>query len=398
MTVDLRTRVDAPDASAPEADEIFGDLLPDALARSGTPVGVLEPVLRPLCIEVGDRCWTLQASSSGFEVVPGLPTAADRWSVLRVSGQQLQDLVTDQLTPIALMTAGALDHEGGFAQLLDWWVVLRHALDDVPPAWREPLDLPDDLHRSFTIDDDPSAIRSFLEAAGFVHLRSVFTQAEMAQISADMDAAASRYAPGDGRSWWAATDRGDRLVRMQGFDEHAASARQLLRDARFAAIGGLTGDGHVHQGLPGNRVEALFKPLGVTKGISDIPWHKDCSLGRHSYDCCSLTAGVSVTGAGPTSGQLRVIAGSHRRLTWPSLLDVRRLGLPDVALATETGDVTVHLSCTLHMAQAPTERERRVLYTSFRLPQLDEAAAAAGRDRLLAAREAAPTTTSQPAT
>ena len=46
----------------------------------------------------------------------------------------------------------------------------------------------------------------------------------------------------------------------------------------------------------------LFKPLGVTQGISDVPWHKDCSLGGHSYRCCSLTVGISVTGADATSG------------------------------------------------------------------------------------------------
>ena len=57
---------------------------------------------------------------------------------------------------------------------------------------------------------------------------------------------------------------------------------------------------------------------------------------------------------------------------------------------TETGDVTVHLSCTLHMAQAPVTRERRVLYTSFRLPLRGTAAEAEARERLRAIREAAP--------
>jgi ectoine hydroxylase-related dioxygenase (phytanoyl-CoA dioxygenase family) len=145
----------------------------------------------------------------------------------------------------------------------------------------------------------------------------------------------------------------------------------------------------------GNRIEALFKPIGVREGISDVPWHKDCSLGRHSYRCCSLTVGISVTGAGPGSGQLRVIAGSHRALVWPSLLDTSKLGLPEVALATGTGDVTVHLSCTLHMAEPPTVAERRVMYTDYSLPFPDPDAAEAAAARSRAAREAAPLTTSQ---
>ena len=57
-----------------------------------------------------------------------------------------------------------------------------------------------------------------------------------------------------------------------------------------------------------------MKPLDVVEGISDLPWHKDCSLGRHSYRCCSMTVGISVTGADAATGQLRVVAGSHRAL------------------------------------------------------------------------------------
>ncbi|MGB1142020.1 MAG: phytanoyl-CoA dioxygenase family protein, partial [Halioglobus sp.] len=131
-------------------------------------------------------------------------------------------------------------------------------------------------------------------------------------------------------------------------------------------------------------------PLGVVQGISDLPWHKDCSLGRHSYECCSLTAGISVTGADAESGQLRVIAGSHRALMWPALLaKPEAWGLPVIDLPTRTGDVTLHLSCTHHMAQAPTARERRVMYTSFRLPDVAIDLADPARERLYRAREMA---------
>lgn len=86
--------------------------------------------------------------------------------------------------------------------------------------------------------------------------------------------------------------------------------------------------------------------------------------------------GISVTGADARSGQLRVLAGSHRALVWPAFV---REGndLTEIDLPTATGDVTVHLSCTLHMAQPPMERERRVLYTGFSLPVPEGARAAA---------------------
>ena len=76
-------------------------------------------------------------------------------------------------------------------------------------------------------------------------------------------------------------------------------------------------------GKPGgneNIVEVLVKPIGVIEGISDVPWHKDCSLGSHSYRCCSMTVGISVTGADADSGQLRVVAGSHRALIQPAFV------------------------------------------------------------------------------
>jgi ectoine hydroxylase-related dioxygenase (phytanoyl-CoA dioxygenase family) len=185
-------------------------------------------------------------------------------------------------------------------------------------------------------------------------------------------------------------------VRLQAFQKHSETTTALLGDDRFTRIGRLTSDGHVcdRPNSDGNIIEALVKPLEVVEGISDLPWHKDCSLGRHSYRCCSMTVGISVTGADATSGQLRVVAGSHRALVQPAFVR-RGLDLPQVDLPTSTGDVTVHLSCTLHMSQAPVTRERRVMYTGFRLP--DEGRTSIETDRKLSRiREGAYKTVSQP--
>ncbi len=255
-----------------------------------------------------------------------------------------------------------------------------------------------DVDAGFTLADDPAELADFLERNGFLHLREVFSPAEMARVADDMDAAAPSYRPDDGRSWWATLGDGSRrVVRMQHFHEQSDTTAALLVDERMDAIRRIPGLGH-EPSSRGNRIEALFKPVGVAEGISDVPWHKDCSLGRHSYQCCSLTVGISVTGAGPTTGQLRVVPGSHRALLWPSLLDPATLGLPDRPLPTETGDVTVHLSCTLHRAEPPTAGERKVLYTGFALPARDPGAAAAAAGRLYRrSHERAPLTTSQQA-
>jgi hypothetical protein len=111
------------------------------------------------------------------------------------------------------------------------------------------------------------------------------------------------------------------------------------------------------------------KPLGIVRGLSDLPWHKDCGQGRHSYVCSGLTCGISITGADRVSGALGVIPGSHRANTMATGR-APNLDLPARMLETQTGDVTVHCSDTLHRAHPPVERPRKVVYSGFGLPPL----------------------------
>lgn len=406
MTVDYRTRIDGPRPAVDPA-AFFERELPAAFAAQAERIAPAAAWLAPppLTVEVDGTCHRLALDRGRPEVQPGDRHGGAR---LRLTAEQLTDLVHDQVTPIAWFSTSTLALAGmRFERLLDWWLLLRAALDARAPYVPGAVDLTDedgsplDLHRSFRLDDPPDALRQFLERAGYLRLEGVFSEPEMAVVAADMDRAAPRYAPGDGRSWWATTADGrERLVRMQGFDAESPAVARLLDDERLRRIEALTGDGHRLRG-PGdpNRIEALIKPLGVVRGLSDLPWHKDCAQGRHSYSCCSLTLGISVTGADATSGQLRAVAGSHRALMWPSFLRDGH-GLPEVDLPTRTGDVTVHLSCTLHMAQQPVTGERRVLYTGLRLPRrasADPEAETTALRRARAVREASPVTVSQPA-
>jgi hypothetical protein len=400
-SVDVRTR-SGNDVRSVDAAAFFTEELPALVRDRGELAlpGARELRPKPLAFEVDGAAWTLSLGE-GLGVAPGADEAE---AVVRLDAVGLHDLVNDLRTPMGFFTGGDLDMPTGrLEDFLDWAVILRSLLDGQPvhtagAVTFQDLDgTPLDLHQGFAIDDDPERISHFLGEAGFVHLQGVFTAAEMAEIAADMDAAAPGYTQGDGRSWWARTHAGeDRLVRMQYFQNESAATASLLASDRLHAIGGLTADGHRH-GKPGankNLVEALVKPIGIVEGISDVPWHKDCSLGSHSYRCCSLTVGISVTGAGPESGQLRVVAGSHRALIQPAFVR-RGLDLPQLDLPTDTGDVTVHLSCTLHMAQPPVSQERRVLYTDFSLPT-DEGARSPGEAVLKRIREGAPTTVNQP--
>jgi hypothetical protein len=165
---------------------------------------------------------------------------------------------------------------------------------------------------------------------------------------------------------------------MLHFVEHSETTARFLSSDRWEQLR-LTLAGTDTLDPPkvaGNVIEALIKPLGVVQGISDIPWHRDCSLGRHSYKCCSITVGVSVSDGGADQGQLRVLAGSHRANV-PAVGVRPDMDLPIVPLPTQAGDLTVHLSCTLHEATPPIEGERKVMYTGFGLPDVTPSAAAA---------------------
>jgi hypothetical protein len=409
VSVDVRSRT-AAQVRTVDASAFLGHELPDLAAERAELIaaGTRELAPRSLALAVEGSSWVLSFDGDRMAVTPGEHDEAGRppAALVRLDAEMLADLVNDLRSPMGLFTAGDLDQPAGrLEDLLDWWVILRALVDERPVYTAGSVHFaaldgsPLDLHRSFERHDDRAEMSHFLAEAGYLHLRGVFSPEEMAAVSADMDAAADRYAPGDDNSWWARTADGtDRLVRMQRFQRESAATQELLADPRLVGLGGpdgLTRDSH-RLGKPGtdaNLVEALVKPIGVVAGISDVPWHKDCSLGSHSYRCCSMTVGISVTGADAGSGQLGVVAGSHRALIQPAFVR-RNLDLPQIELPTETGDVTIHLSCTLHMSHPPVDRERRVLYTDFSLPSPD-GARSPGEAELARIRKAAPVTVSQ---
>jgi hypothetical protein len=147
------------------------------------------------------------------------------------------------------------------------------------------------------------------------------------------------------------------------FHEKSLALRDLLFDDRIQWIAGLTGDSHDGSKLG---AEGLVKPLDIKTGLSDLPWHKDCGQGMHSYFCSGMTVGISITGADRESGALGVVPGSHRANVQTAGVDPS-LDLAPIKLETHTGDITLHCSDTLHRAHRPTKRLRKVVYTGFRL-------------------------------
>lgn len=369
------------DVATIEPSTWFAHMLPALVAERGALAAgaVARLELRPLHLVIGAYESGLCLHGDRLEIgVPDEPRSLR----IEVSPAAFSDWVNWLATAQKLMVAGEL--RAGYADrwhVMGWELVLRCLTDGVAVhepgsvTFRDRAGVPLDLHRTFTPADDPADIAHFLREAGYLHLRGWLDPADMAAISEDMDRAVGTYTPDDGRSWWATLATGeDTCVRMRYFVEHSPTTAALLASERWDAVRTvIAGDEElVRAPVDGNIIEALFKPIGVTAGISDVPWHRDCTFAGHPYDCAGVTVGISVTAGAEGTGMLRVVAGSHRASTADDP-DWRGNDLPIVALPTEAGDITVHIACTIHEALPPTVAPRRVMYTGFGLPAREPA-------------------------
>lgn len=373
MSIDQRTRRHC-DVRDIGRDEVLDAILPAAIERNGPLAarGLQYKKLPCLGLSVEGRTATLREVDGNLLLEDGL---RDEGAVAALDEKALSNLVQDRQTTMGLaMTSKVKMAQGEFDAWIGWEPVLRALLDGraVHESGAIVLKSRDgqalDLKRRFRMDDDPAEIAHFLTEAGFLHVTGVFTEDEMAAVGADIDEAIAMAEPDDGASWWAGDSHGvQQAVRILWFHEKSATLNELLRDERIQWLTRLTGDGH-----DGTRIgaEGLVKPLDIQTGLSDLPWHKDCGQGMHSYLCNGMTVGISVTGADRESGALGVVPGSHRANVQTAGLD-ESLDLTPLKLETRTGDLTVHCSDTLHRAYRPTKRPRKVVYSGFRLPAME---------------------------
>ncbi len=397
MGVDTRTRRHA-DIRELGVDEVFDDLLPAARADHGglAARGIEANALPPLALRAEGRSVTISVRGGALELSSG---ERDDATVAELDAHALSNLVQDLQTTMGLaMNSRVKIVQGAFDAWIGWEPALRALLDGRKVF--EPGDVtleaieggPLDVHRSFGLGDAKEEMAWFLEQAGFLHVRDVFEPDEMDAISADLDAALAAARPDDGESWWGGDGEGhDQPVRVLWFHEKSEALARLIQDGRLQWIADLTGDGH-----DGSRIgaEGLIKPLGIKTGLSDLPWHKDCGQGQHSYRCSGLTTGISITGADRVSGALGVVPGSHRANCRIAGRDPA-LDLEPLKIETRKGDVTIHCGDTLHRAHPPTERPRRVCYTHFPLaplpgdvvPEADKREERAARARLTNVRD-----------
>jgi hypothetical protein len=371
-TVDLRTQFDG-DAVDLRPDDLFGDnRFAEAIERNGPAAarGAVRQALPSLTFDVEGEFLTFGIERGRLVV---RRDATDDL-VVKLDGTAFSDLIQNVASTFGVhMTGRAVLERGSLDAFVEWEPMLRCLLDGRAVYEPGTIDFKDrrgdplDLRQSFTTESAPEEMGHFLAEAGFLHIEAMFTEPEMAAVSAELDAAIATAEVDDGASWWARTADAEAYpARILGFNQKSPTLRDLLRSDRFASIGSLTDDQFVQRDPSvGDSAEGLLKKVGVVEGISDVSWHKDCSMGGHSRHCCGLIVGISVTGANRENGELGVVPGSHRANIAP--LGVEGLDLRPLALPTLGGDVTVHCSCTLHMSRPPVSAERRVVYTGFGL-------------------------------
>ena len=348
--------------------------LPALLHRRGAVFSETDAaVVRPLGIQLSDgRGYTYVPDGTTFSVEPG--TAAAR-TVVELSNDAWCAFTWELKTCFALLYADQLTvRRGSFGQMARWEPPLRAAFSDQalfdldhPARIADGAGREVDLTKSFTLDNPAEEIRDFLHRVGFVHLRGVLDDAEIAGLNADVTEALGRARPDDRKSWWTTVDGREVCNRVNYLNDGSDRIAALGADPRFVRIAGLGGDDlrDAHDRLDGNGV--VIKVPGSSGGLADLPWHRDCGMGGHPVKCPMLNVGIQLDPATPESGQLQMIPGSHRGTS--RLPDAREAQVhPVVALETEPGDVTVHFGHTLHAAPPPEDPHasgRRALYLSF---------------------------------
>ncbi|MET0726812.1 MAG: phytanoyl-CoA dioxygenase family protein [Acidimicrobiales bacterium] len=367
-SLDRRTRFDA-DVRPIAPDEFFTKHLPELVARHGALVarGVQKLDARPLAIEVGGGTWSFITDAHTVAVVDGI---VDDAFVVTLTEDQFSDWVQQQKSFNGFVVGRELQCRNGTEHDISVWDSLWLTMlegwpvDDDDLQFLDRHGAPLDLGQAFTPDDDPVDVAHFLRETGFLHLRGWVDPAVMTTVSDDIDRAVPHYADGDGRSWWAnLADGTHQCVRLQEFLPHSPTTEAILRSDLWDQLRRTiqADDELVQAPVEGRCLEALIKPVGVVAGASDVSFHRDCHLGRHAYGCSSAVVGIAVTPTSEENGLLRVVAGSNR-VAIPIEVAKTSSYLPVVGLPTEPGDLTIHLSCTLHESMPPRIAERKVMY------------------------------------
>jgi hypothetical protein len=216
--------------------------LPELVARHGPLVADDLRGVASLGFRIEDgTSYTWSATSDGVEVVEG---DAGAITLVALSESTFSEYVQELLTASGTVRTGrARMARGDLAGWHRWEPAIRSLLSGRPiysPAvWGTLVDRrgePLDLHRSFSTDDDVDEVAHFLDVTGYVHIKNVFSQAEIQRFGQEVEHAKSLTTPGDPWSWWSVNAAGDEVVtRINYLGRHSPVLQELSCDDRLGA-------------------------------------------------------------------------------------------------------------------------------------------------------------------
>ncbi len=354
--------------------------LPELNERHGALVAADLASAAPLAFRIdGDTAFTWAPTAGGLCVAEG---DAGAETVVATSERTFSEFIQELLTAAgATRTGRAKILRGSLAGWQRWEPAIQSLCSGRPiygpEVWQTLVDRagrPLDLGQRFGPGDDAGEMRHYLATAGFLHLRRVFSPAEIERYRAEVERVRARTTPGDPFSWWSVDGSGREVVtRINYLGRHSPLLQALSHDPRLLRFARLAGpDLRVcDDRLDGPMV--FIKNADVVKGNGDLGWHVDDGIGGHPVMCPLLQAGIQLDHASAANGQLKLLAGSHRYtkhwIAWG-----QEGGLPCVALDTEPGDMTLHYGDAMHTTPPPTSPDagRRALYYKFAEPKTFE--------------------------
>lgn len=327
----------------------------DALAQS---MRRLQPLT--LCIESG-MSFTYSSTSDNLAVAAG----DDGETVIEFDRASFRDFADERTSAAALVYSGrATVLRGGGHQFILWEPVLRALYHDRRMLRLSELDprdrtgAPLDTSRSFAMEELGEEFLHFLRTAGFVVVRGVYSANEVAELRAECERARAAMTRDDPRAWWGEHSDGSMVCARVNYAGDFSNALQaLFTEPRLRAIIAATGEPVRPAADRLDGATVIFKTPEMRRGLSDLPWHRDCGMGGHPVMCPLINASVHLTQVSAATGDLRAIPGSFAGSI--AEIDGAMSENAGISLAARAGDVTLHYGDVLHCAPPPTDRSRR---------------------------------------
>jgi ectoine hydroxylase-related dioxygenase (phytanoyl-CoA dioxygenase family) len=294
----------------------------------------------------------------GIDVVEGDDAAR---TVIEITPLDWSNVVHDLDSAPGLLYAGRVKClRGNAMRFVSWEPGLRAMFQGRPIFKETSADLRDrrgaplDAARGFTLADDDAEMAHFLRTAGYLLVKGVFSPAEVDAFRRHGDQLRAVAREGDRLSWWAKDAAGTSTLCRVTHAGRIPELRKLYQDERLLRLKSLSHHDLVTRAQSeDDGISLLIKNPGITEGLSDLPWHRDCGMGGHASMCPVLVASLYLWPSRPESGELRMLPGSHEASC--GFAEANAEGAPrGVSLAADPGDVSLHYGDIMHAAPPPT--------------------------------------------